>query len=873
MAHPLKFAKRKANQSKKSSAAAKALALAVEAALEVARQKATKRRRRAAKLAVSKKAAAQEASKPAPRNKLKIGAEVVARSRKSKPTVKSFIPASHPPGVQPAQGMAQDEALSPALSWAAQSVYAGAFQEGLTFLGYPYLAELSQRPEYRRIVEVIATEMTRKWIKVQSTSDDDDDKADKITAVEAALEKYNVRGLFCKMAELDGYFGRGHLYFDFGDSDDRDEILTPIANSMGNVLKDKIKQGSLVRIKAIEPVWCYPSNYNSSNPLHADWYNPSRWIVQGTEMHRSRLLSFVGRELPDLLKPAYSFGGLALTQMAKPYVDNWLRTRQSVSDLISNFSVAILKTDLQTLLAPGENEATLFERAELFNNLRDNRGLMMLNKDSEDFANITTPLSSLDLLQAQSQEHMASVSGIPLVKLLGIQPAGLNASSEGEIRTFYDWIEAYQQKLFAEKLGYVMDVIQLSEFGEIDPDITFKFETLWSLDDKELAEVRKIEAETDDILINGCGALAPEESRQRIAGDPNTPYEALDVEDLPEPPDQTEGAEAGGSLNMRGTAPLEEKPDGDPEAATDSAKEWNESKHPRVSGGPNAGQFGTGVCASKAQTQTAPKKSAQSYTPSVKASGLRNAEKKKKEWRREAPATVDAIYATAQKNQDQLAAASESAAKRFGAEFKNPGIKSKKRLMEKISRGKKPSAINDAIRGGFNVKTPQDGDRVIKALAEKFEVADEGFQKTDSGYFDRKVMVRFEDGSVGEVQQWPPGMLEVKEFGGQTLKDYVEGNLSDPKKTAAIEGLLVGNYGNKDNLKVGIADFLTSVYGSVEAAAGQVSGHKLYEEWQKLPRKSPEAEALNAKMVELYSKVEAVLPPQWSALFKKPEEG
>ncbi|WP_198327721.1 hypothetical protein [Mesorhizobium sp. WSM1497] len=35
------------------------------------------------------------------------------------------------------------------------------------------------------------------------------------------------------------------------------------------------------------------------------------------------------------MKPTYSFGGLSLSQMVKPYVDNWLETRQSVNDIIS----------------------------------------------------------------------------------------------------------------------------------------------------------------------------------------------------------------------------------------------------------------------------------------------------------------------------------------------------------------------------------------------------------------------------------------------------------------------------------------------------------------------------------------------------------
>ena len=47
---------------------------------------------------------------------------------------------------------------------------------------------------------------------------------------------------------------------------------------------------------------------------------------------------------------AGAFGGLAMSQMLKPYVDNWLRTRQSVSDLIHSFSVSGIKTDLSTML-------------------------------------------------------------------------------------------------------------------------------------------------------------------------------------------------------------------------------------------------------------------------------------------------------------------------------------------------------------------------------------------------------------------------------------------------------------------------------------------------------------------------------------------
>ena len=39
----------------------------------------------------------------------------------------------------------------------------------------------------------------------------------------------------------------------------------------------------------------------------------------GRQVHTSRILTFIGRPVPDLLKPAYSFGGLSLVQLG--YVD------------------------------------------------------------------------------------------------------------------------------------------------------------------------------------------------------------------------------------------------------------------------------------------------------------------------------------------------------------------------------------------------------------------------------------------------------------------------------------------------------------------------------------------------------------------------
>lgn len=471
----------------------------------------------------------------------KVSPELRALAKLGKRTpvpVDPFVAAKHPPEVTRGKTLAMDEA--PGVGEWAGAALGNYFGQYGHFPGFAQLAVQSQIPEIRRCVEIIATEATRKWIKIQASGQD---KADKVKQIESAFSRFGVRDLFRKALEGDGYMGRGHIYVDLGA--DGAELATPIGDGSNGASKAKVAKGGLKGLRIVEAMWAYPSGYNTHDPLAADWYKPSTWLVQGTAVHRTRLLTFVGRELPDLLKPAYSFGGISLSQLVKPVVDIWLRTRGNVADLVNAFSVMVLSTQMGNTL--GVADATVMDRVGLFNDFRDNHGTFLINKETEDFKNVAAPVSGLEALQAQAQEHMASIPGIPLVKLLGITPSGLNASSDGEIRVFYDWIAAYQEAVIRPNLQSILGFVQLHLFGEVDPEITFAFEPLWSMSDKELAEVRKLEADTAQVYAD-TGVITPGEERKRLADDPESMYHGLDPDDLPDLEQEAgEGLEAGGT--------------------------------------------------------------------------------------------------------------------------------------------------------------------------------------------------------------------------------------------------------------------------------------------------------------------------------------
>jgi len=428
--------------------------------------------------------------------------------------------------IEPKAYTVREQAASAhALDFNGTSMNALSFVENTGFPGFPTLSLLGQLPEYRSMHERLADECIRMWGTVASSGESNDDV---IQAIEAELKRIDLPAVIREAVIHDQAFGGAHVFFKF--KEDKGKKNLPL------VLKHyTVPKGSFVGLRVVEPYWVTPNDYNSIDPTEADFYEPNSWWMIGTEVHATRLQTLISRPVADMLKPSYSFRGISMTQLAMPYVDNWLRTRQSVSDTLKQFSVSGVRTDLQQALLPGAG-ASLANRAELINRYRDNRNILFLDKATEEFFQVNTPLSGLDALQAQSQEQMSAVCHIPLVVLLGITPTGLNASSEGELRAFYDYVKGYQKNVLTSLVMNVLRVVQLSLFGQIDPGICWEWTPLYQLTELEAADVRAKDADTDAKYIEN-GVIRPDQVTKRLANDPNSGYAGIDGESLEDIPD------------------------------------------------------------------------------------------------------------------------------------------------------------------------------------------------------------------------------------------------------------------------------------------------------------------------------------------------
>ncbi len=404
------------------------------------------------------------------------------------------------------------------------AMYAGTEYSG--FRGYPALAAMSQQVEYSNMHNVFADEMTRNWIEVKSRKEGDHDPD--INLMERALEKYDVKRLMHEAVRQDSMFGVAHIYIDTGAIGE--ELSKPLFLD-----PRKIPKGSLKGLRVVDPTWVYPALYNTRWPLQEGFYKPQAWFVMGDTVNESRFMDIVSRPVPDILKPSYNFGGLSLTQLMEDYVTDWRDAKKNVIKILRTLRMRALKTDMDARLQdPGEFD----KRIRLFIKYQENFDMWAID-ESEDLLHMQTSLSDLSNILSNYQDQLCMPARITNLKLLGNAPAGLNASGEGELKTWHETVSGYQDGEMRKPLENIFKLIQLSEFGGINDDIYFEFRPLDEISEKESAEIAKIRVDT--VVAASDGQLvSSEEARAALKGIDNAGFETLDGDYEPEENEEPE---------------------------------------------------------------------------------------------------------------------------------------------------------------------------------------------------------------------------------------------------------------------------------------------------------------------------------------------
>lgn len=309
-------------------------------------------------------------------------------------------------------------------------------------------------------------------------------------------------------------------------------------------LKEPLDEGRIETIKFLEVFdrWdVRPLNDRGGRP---EFYNLLPTVVHHgglqsmgvgfeNQIHASRFIRFDGVLTSKFRQRQNNGWSDSIYVRLKTLIRDYNLSWDGVFHLISDFAQAVFKMRGLADAMASDNDNLVVDRAIIMDQCRSIARAILIDAEEEDFERKVTPVSGLPDLLDRGALRLSTAGRIPVSLLLGQSPAGLNATGDSDISFFYDQIRAVQNTYLRPKLQRLYTLMFLAKDsptkGMLPENWSFEFNPLWQLDAKEKAELRKTQAETDEIYIMN-DVVDPEEiTASRFAGDTYSPETTLDT--------------------------------------------------------------------------------------------------------------------------------------------------------------------------------------------------------------------------------------------------------------------------------------------------------------------------------------------------------
>lgn len=373
----------------------------------------------------------------------------------------------------------------------------------------------------KRIIEELPKDALREGIQIKM---DDKEIAEDVIAFLADLPGPSIVGKgaiasWTRARQFERAYGGAAIF----------PVINDAAGSL-DVPLDENNIQSIVRLQVFEARQLQPLSYYQ-DPEHPKFGEPEVYQVMpltshGGEsyatIHETRLIIYPGIRVSaeDLAGCRMGWGDNVLTPV-RSVLNDFELSFGGAAHLLQDFAQGVIKLDGLAEIVAMDGTGSASKRLELMNWARSMlKAIVMDSKDS--FERVTTNLTGLPEMIDRFMFRLAAAANMPVTKLMGMSPAGMNATGESDTRGWYDTVSSDQtyQLPMIERLVQLVLLSKDGPAGGIEPDNwSVEFPPLWQPSETETANARKAQAETDAIYLDR-GVLSPEEvARARFGGD------------------------------------------------------------------------------------------------------------------------------------------------------------------------------------------------------------------------------------------------------------------------------------------------------------------------------------------------------------------
>jgi phage-related protein (TIGR01555 family) len=283
---------------------------------------------------------------------------------------------------------------------------------------------------------------------------------------------------------------------------------------------------------------------NTTDPTKANYRLPEFYTLAGgtTRIHHTRLLRFDGIDIPWRIRQNNQYWGISILQRVYDAITNAKTVGDSIASMTyeSSIDVVQVKNLFQQLAAPGGTEKVI-ERFQLADTIKSFNNMLILD-ETEQYDKSTVQFGALPDIMTRFLNVVAAAADVPATRMLGQSAQGLNATGEGDLKNYYDMVQAKQEVDLGPKLRYLDEVLVRSTFGSMPKDWSFEFESLWQVPPAARALIELQNAQRDEIYMrNGvvtssvvAKELREEQTYTSLDDDYIEVLEELDEEELEE---------------------------------------------------------------------------------------------------------------------------------------------------------------------------------------------------------------------------------------------------------------------------------------------------------------------------------------------------
>jgi phage-related protein (TIGR01555 family) len=344
-----------------------------------------------------------------------------------------------------------------------------------------------------KIIDLVAEDMTKAWINITSDMtpemQDDFDRVERKTHVRAKITKGT------KWGRLFG--GAAALMMIDGMSDE--DLAKPL-----NL--DAIMPGSFRGLMVVDR-WSgvYPQidligDISDPEFGEPDTYEMSDFARTKTfKVHHSHLLRFPGRPLPAWEEMSTQMWGASEIEAAFEEIKKRDNASANLAGLIFRANINIQKMDgVGQMLALGDvqTQNDIYTALTAQNQLMNNFSTYVTDTNDSFETIQNTTFAGLNEIYESFMLDVCGATGIPMTKLFGRSPAGMDASGEGDLQNYYDMIADKQEAYLRPVLEKLLPVMFMSEFGKVPDDINFRFNSPRTPSEQDIADLVDKKAHT-----------------------------------------------------------------------------------------------------------------------------------------------------------------------------------------------------------------------------------------------------------------------------------------------------------------------------------------------------------------------------------------